>query len=299
MTDLTTFKSNSLVSSDLFSRLMETNKALAGGGGGSARRISIRGGRFREIVGGTQTRVNSSGSMNVVIVRSSGVVRTYFEGAYDPEKPAPPTCWSQDSNVPAPEVPEDQRQSNACRDCRMNIKGSGQGNSRACRFSARLAVCLEGDYSKIYQLQVPATSLFGESVNGNMPLQAYAKFLTENGMPTQGLVTQMYFDENSETPKLFFKPVRPLEEEELQEVLEHFDTKETMDAVTLTVSQTDAKRGEAPKPAKAAKPAAKPAAKAPVEDDDTEVEGPTRVEKKAASTATPDKLNDVLSAWDD
>jgi hypothetical protein len=53
MSDMTLFKNNPLVNSDLFKSLQEMNKNLAGGSTGSGvRRISIKGGRFRLIVGG-------------------------------------------------------------------------------------------------------------------------------------------------------------------------------------------------------------------------------------------------------
>ena len=129
-TDLSAFKGNPLVTSDAFKRMMELNKTLSGGGGGIPR-ISIRGGRFREIVGGEQVRVNSSGSMNVVVIGASGIGRTYFEGAYDPDVATAPTCWSADGDTPSKDVPSKQKKAAACRDCKMNIKGSGQGDSRA------------------------------------------------------------------------------------------------------------------------------------------------------------------------
>lgn len=297
-TDLSTFKGNALVSSDLFKKLMGLNKSLSGGG--DSRRISIRGGRFREIIGGEQVRVNSSGSMNIVVLSASPIGRTYYEGTYDTENPTPPVCWSQDGEKPAPEVAADKRKSDQCRTCPMNVKGSGQGNSRACRFSARLAVALEGQYDKVYQLSIPATSLFGAANNGNMPMQAYAKFLTANETPMLAVVTQMYFDEDSETPKLFFRPVRPLDEAELTQAIELAEHEDVERAITLTVSQRD-EEGGAPAAAKAAKPAAA-AAKEPTPTQEPEAEEPVaepkKTEAKPAAQAPAD-LGGVLSAWDD
>jgi len=102
-TDLTLFKNNALTMNERFQRMMEDTDRVAGMGR-TSRRISIRGGRFREIIGGDQQRVNSSGSMNVVIVRASRVSRTYYEGAYDPEKTAPPRCWSADTEKPSDDL---------------------------------------------------------------------------------------------------------------------------------------------------------------------------------------------------
>ena len=69
MSDMTLFEGgNSLVSSDLFKQLQEVDDNLSGGSGGSrVRRISLRGGRFRQMVGGEQVNVKNDGFLNVVI----------------------------------------------------------------------------------------------------------------------------------------------------------------------------------------------------------------------------------------
>lgn len=316
-TDITSFKSNALVSADLFKKLMDMNKTLAGGTGGTSRRISIKGGRFREMVNGEQIRVNSSGSMNVVLLATSKIGRTYFEGAYDPENPSAPTCWSTDSEKPDAAVPAEQRKANACRDCPMNIKGSArQGDGRACRFSARLAVAIEGSYDKVYQIQLPATSMFGDANGNKMGMQAYAKYMTANETPLIAVVTQMYFDENSETPKLYFRPLRPLENEELQDVLQLAEHEDVQKAITLTVYQQD-KGAESAAGTKAYNPkkqdfeiddAPKTEKKAAPKKEpeqlemsfDAPVEEPKRVEAKPTTTSEkPEELGSVLSAWDD
>jgi hypothetical protein len=180
----------------------------------------------------------------------------------------------------------------------MNIKGSGQGDSRACRFNQRLAVALEGQLSKVYQLQLPATSVFGEAKDGKMPMQAYAKYLHAHNAPAIAVLTQMYFDENAETPKLFFKAVRPLNEDELKEVVAIKDSDDAIKAITLTVSQVDGVKGEAEKPKaepKVEKPKAQP--KAAAEDDADE---PMKVEKKSAPPPKEDDdLASIVDGWDD
>jgi hypothetical protein len=294
MSELTLFQNSAIAKSDLFQSLMDTTKALMGGGGGM-RRISIKGGRFREIVGGQQVNVNSSGSINVVIVNAAAISRTYYAGAYDPDTPAAPTCWSTDTNTPAAEVPANQRQAARCADCKMNIKGSGAGESRACRFNQRLAVVLEGQYDTVYQLQLPATSVFGEAKDGKMPMQAYAKYLHAHNAPAIAIVTQVYFDVNAETPKLFFKAVRPLEEAELKEVLEAKDSDDAIKAITLTVAQTDGVQATTKTEAKVetkAEPKAAPKEEA--------TEEPMKIEKKSApAPKSDDDLADIVDAWDD
>lgn len=314
-TDLSLFKNTALTLNEKFQRMMDETNRIAGMGR-TSRRISIRGGRFREIIGGDQQRVNSSGSMNVVIIRASRISRTYYEGTYDPEKTTPPRCWSADAEKPSDDVPAKQRMSSKCATCPMNVKGSGAtGNGRACRFSMRLAVCIEGNLDTVYQMQLPATSIFGEVKDQKMGMQAYAKFLKANDLMMAGLVTQMYFDEDSETPKLFFKPVRPLDDEELNAVAEAYDTEEAQQAVEMTVYQTestsknaepeaDVEDDEPPAPKKAApvaKPKVAPVAEPEDEDEDEEDEEEVAPPKKRAaktSDSVKGSIASTLAAWD-
>lgn len=279
----------------MFQKLMAVSNKLAGGsaptGKGGYPRISIKGGKFRKIVNGEQVYVSRDNEMNIVIVSSSDIGRTFYEGQYNPENPAPPKCWSRDSKRPAEDVPEDQRMCTNCADCPMNVKGSGNGNARACRFGMQLAVAIEGELGSIYKLALPATSIFGSAEGGRMPMQAYGKYLAANNTPSPAIVTQMYFDENSEVPKLFFKAVRPLEDEELNTILPLVDAPETKAAITMTVAQAD---GLQPK---------KLEASAPITPESEEVEEPKKV--KAKTTAPEPKenassdLTAVIGEWDD
>jgi hypothetical protein len=295
MSELDLFKGNSLVTSDLFKDLLNTNDNLAGGGSGM-RRISFRGSRFRELVGGEQVNVNSSGSLNVVVLDAAKVARTYYAGTYDPENPAPPTCWSADTQTPAPDVPAEQRQASRCADCPMNVRGSGQGDTRACRFSQRIAVALENSYDKVYQVQLSATSVFGENKDGKMPMQAYARYLKAHNAPIQAVVTTMYFDENSDVPKLFFKAARPVDEAELKEVLELRKHEDVAKALTMTVSQSD---GVADKPAKKVEPKKSNNVLAD-EEDDAPIAEPKKTPKKEEVKASEDEgIDDLVAEWDD
>lgn len=289
MSDMTLFEGNSLVSSDLFKKLQETDDNLTGGSGGiKSHRISLRGGRFRELVNGEQVNVKSDGFINVVVINAAKLSRTYYKGTYDAENPSAPTCWSPDTQTPSSDVPKDQMQASRCMDCPQNIKGSGQGESRACRFSQRLAILLEGQMDTVYQLQLPATSIFGEARDGNMGMQAYAKYLKAHKTPSIAVVTQMSFDENSDTPKLFFKAVRPLNEDELNQAVSMKDSEDAIKAITLTVSQTDgvqAKRDGA------------------VQEDEVDIRepvpAPKKVAKKKEVAAPSDEEADLASIVDD
>ena len=271
----------------------DATNSLAGTGDGGlgARRISIKGGVFREFIGGKEYRVSEDRSMNVVIVKAAAKVsRIFYSGSYVEGEAVSPTCWSSDSQRPDERVKD--KQAATCLSCPQNIKGSGQGESRACRYQQRLAVVLEGDIDKkeVYQLVLPPTSVFGDGEKGRLPLQAYARHLKNHGTPITGVVTEMRFDTASPTPKLIFKPVRPVTEEEFNVVQELKDSPEAVAAITLTVAQTDGVKDKA-RPA-LAKPEVTTVA---VE----EVEEPKKAAPKKASATAEPKLEDLVGDWDD
>lgn len=299
MSEMTLFSGgNPLVNSDLFKSLRDMNKTLAGGSGGGGKRISIKGNKFRLFVDGEQVSVSKDDHLNIVVVNVAPISRTYYEGTYDPNNTAAPTCWSADTKTPSPDVPAEQRKASRCTDCPMNVKGSGQGDSRACRYNQRLAITLEGKPDEVYQLQLPATSLFGDGKNGKMPMQAYAKFLDAHNTPIIAVMTKMSLDENSETPKLFFSPVRPLTEEELNEAVAVKDSEDAIKAITLTVAQTD---GTKKKDSAAGTKSYNPAKEKIIVDDEDEIEEPKKVEAKKSTPAADPKasVSALVAEWDD
>jgi len=301
--------SSALANSDLFKSLQETTDKLAGGGG-DYKRISLKGSKFRLVVGGEQVGKPRTDSLNIVIVEAAELSRTYYEGDYDPDNPTPPTCWSADSKKPDDRVPADQRKSENCKDCPMAIKGSGQGQSAACRFSQRLAVALDTELDQdeipVYQLSLPAKSVFGAAENGHMPMQAFGKMLKTHKAPAIAVVTEMYFDEDSDTPKVFFKPNRMLAEDELKRVVELRDSEQVKDALVMTVSEADGvapavvnEPEEKPKAKTKAKP--KPEPEPEPEEEEEVIEEPTKVSKKAEKPEVDidDDLAGLIEDWDE
>src|ERR1035437_4109385 len=119
-------------------------KALMGGSAQIGKRISIKGGVFRLIADGKEVATVEERYLDVVIVNAAPKVsRTFYAAAYDENKAAAPDCWSQDGDKPASDVKAPQCSN--CAQCPQNVKGSGQGDSRACRYSQRLAVVLAHD----------------------------------------------------------------------------------------------------------------------------------------------------------
>jgi hypothetical protein len=272
----------------------DATNALAGGEGSlGSRRISIKGGVFREFIGGKEYRVSEERSMNVVIIKAAPKVsRIYYAGSYTEGEAVSPTCWSSDSQRPDEKVKADNKQSATCLTCPQNIKGSGQGEGRACRYQQRLAVVIDGEVDKeeVYQLVLPPTSVFGDGEKGKLPLQAYARHLKNHGTPITGVVTEMRFDTASPTPKLVFKPVRPVTEDEFLKVQELKESKEAIAAITLTVAQTDGVKDKAKNVLAAPK----------VEAVEVEaVEEPKKAAPKKPSASAEPSLDNLVREWDD
>jgi len=183
-------------------------------------RISIRESAFRKVIGGRETEVLENDALKLAIVKTAPISRMYYAGEFVSGDHNAPTCWSDDqaSGRPSKNVGEG-KQHVTCFDCKQNIKGSGQGNSRACRFRQRIAVILADDNSEltddtVYQLDLPSTSIFGNDQK-KMSMQAFAKYLNANKTPLATVLVEARFDADSSIPKLYFKAIRPLEEQEV------------------------------------------------------------------------------------
>lgn len=282
-----------------------TSTLVGSGNASSNRRLSIKGGVFRELINGKEHRVSEERAMNVVLINAAGISRMYFAGSYVEGETTKPACWSSNTQTPDAAVPQDQRQSQRCMDCKQNIKGSGQGEGRACRFQQRIAVLLDGEIEKreVYQLTLPQKSIFGDAENGKMPLQAYGRHLAAHNTNAIGIVTEMRFDTASPTPKLVFKPIRALNDDEIAIALEMRTHEDAIKAVTLNVSQMD---GVIPAPKIGGTPDElfeKPAPKAaaiPAPKAEEPIPEPKKVVKKSTAPAVEKAdLADLVGDWDD
>ena len=272
--------------------LDDTTKALMGSGGGGSKRISIEGGVWRLLVNGKEIAQKEERNLNVVVVAaSSKVARTYYAGTYKKGVSAPPDCWSANGEYPDKSV--EAPQSTGCANCPQNIKGSGQGEGRACRFSQRIAVVLDNDIGgDVFQLVLPSTSIFGEGEAGKWPLQMYAKMIGAKGVPITAVVTEMRFDTASSTPKITFKPVRFLETNEISTAIDQGKSTEAIKAITMTVAKAKDDTPALEAPAPVAKKAT------PVAEEATEAE-PTKRNAKKEEPAAKKDLSKILSDWDD
>lgn len=273
-------------------------KALSGSGG--VPRISIRGGVWRMMQGNEEIAKNKDRVMNVVVVAAAPATsRTFYDGDYVEGENRPPACWSVDGVTPNAEVKNPQ--ASKCQTCPQNIAGSGQGNSRACRYSRNLAVVLEGDMGgSVYKLNLPAQSIFGKPEGGKMPLEAYAKQLAAHRINVTAVVTEMEFDTDSATPKVVFKANRPLTQEEFAICREQGQTPAAEEAINHTFFVSEEQVNTKPAPAEAPWKPTKPAkpAKEVKEVKEAKSEEP-EVRETSKPQAPPKSAAAVMAQWDD
>lgn len=240
MTNMTVFNPTQLPAFARHAEPGALTKALAGGGGGFGDRLSIKGGVFRLIHDGKEVGQIDERHIDVVFVNAAPKVsRVYYIKKWDPDSEAvPPTCWSADGEKPDADVTEPQ--SANCASCPQNVAGSGEGEMRACRFQQRVAVVLADDIDgKVMQLGLPARSIFGKEENGAYPLQAYARWLAAQNIEANMVVTRMRFDTKVEQPKLLFRTIRWLTEDEYESAKEQGVSPSAVRAVEFTVAKLD------------------------------------------------------------
>jgi hypothetical protein len=269
----------------------ELTKQLAGRTG--TKRIVPKNGIFRKVVGGEEMG-KVKGSLNVVIVNASPKVgRIFYMKQWTPDaEPSAPDCFSNDGI--SPDAKAENPQSDRCDSCAQNIKGSGQGNSKACRYSRRLAMVLEEDFGtslegKVYQMNLASKSLFGDSVGDNThTFENYTKYLSNNGKSLDYVVTQVSFNENNDNQSVLFTPVRFINKGEY--AVTSKVAPETQKLVIMTPYQADVS---------GRKQLAAPAPKAVTQAD--AVAEPVKREGKAKPEAPAAKkdLASVVKAWGD
>ena len=267
-------------------------KQLAGRSG--VKRIVPKNGIFRKMVGGEEMG-KIKGDLSAIIVNAAPKVgRIFYMKQWSPEaEPTAPDCFSNDGN--APDAGSANPQSDRCDSCKQNIKGSGQGNSKACRYSQRIALVLEEDFGtslegEVYQMNLASKSLFGEGAGDNThTFGNYTKYLANNGKSLDYVVTSISFNEENDNQSVLFTPTRFINKTEYAVTSVVAAKPEVQKMVVMTPYQADASG----KQAKLEAPARKTAA----EDDEP---APTKRETKKPAEPTAKKdLDSVVKAWSD
>jgi hypothetical protein len=264
--------------------------------------------------------------------------RAYYEGAYDPDKPGRPLCWSEDGITPDAAIAEPQAEK--CKGCPMSVKGSKitENNKAvvACSEHRMLAVvpANKPEFTPL-RLKIAITSDYdgqspGLEQEGWYAFSNYTQMLRANAVPhTSLLVTKMKFDPNVAYPKVIFSAdhwvpethmaviKKLIHSDEVAQLLSGTWTPEGADGHKKAETASVAKLDPPAKPAPVAKaaPVAKPTlvTKAPADDGDIVLEGeasdPEPVAKvapaapkaapKAAKAAEPTVTKPVEALLDD
>jgi hypothetical protein len=268
----------------------ELTKQLAGKTG--VKRIVPKNGIFRKTVGGEEMG-KVKGNLNAIIVNASPAVgRIFYAKQWTPDaEPTAPDCFSNDGR--APDAGSANPQADRCDNCEKNIKGSGQGNSKACRYSRRIAMVLEEDFGtslegEVYQMNLASKSLFGEGAGDNThTFENYSKYLSNNGKSLDYVVTQISFNEENDNQSVLFTPTGYINKAQYAVTSQVAQKPEVLKMVVMTPYQADV----------SGKPAQLKAPAAPAE---SAIEEPAKREKKAEPKPTVKKdLDSVVKAWSD
>lgn len=279
----------------------ELTKQLAGRTG--TKRIVPKNGIFRKVVGGEEMG-KVKGTLDVIVVSASPKVgRIFYAKQWTPDsEPTAPDCFSNDGD--APDAQAANPQASRCDACPQNIKGSGMGNSKACRYSRRIALVLEDDFGtplegEVYQMNLASKSLFGQSPSDNThTFENYVKYLGNNGKSLDWYITKLSFNEDNDNQSLLFTPVEHIKRSHYDVVTKVGNTPAVQKMITMTPYQAQTGKGNAlPAPAAPA-----PQAAAPTKVVAEEVPEPTKRESKKAEVPAPAAkrdLDSVLKAWGD
>lgn len=261
-------------------------------GGGAVKRISLRGRVFRLVDGGKEIAKNTDAHLDVVIINGSRTVqKTWYSQEYDPNETSMPDCWSSNGEHPDDDVPEPPHRN--CKECPKAVKGSSGSGRAACKFSMRLAVVLrnniEGD---IFQLTLPAKSIFGKGDLEHMPFLQYARYVGQSGYNLNTLVTRMSFDFDSDVAKLFFSNVEFLDLEKHNAAKQQGASQIALSASRLRFSKKDNSIPQLVAPAGSAA--------AQVKDTEVIPEPIKRsATKKVETLGTKESLKSMIDKWGD
>ena len=225
-------------------------------------------------------------AVRVVIIKAApGLSKVFYREGYDEDESAgaKPDCFSHDGVKPDSSVSTPEAKT--CAVCPHNAWGSGNnGKGRACSDSKRIAVAAEGALDKPMLLRVPPASLKG--------LAEFGAMLAKRGVPYQGMVARISFDQEASSPKLVYKPARFLEEDELTQV-KLLQDDEIVEAIlgkpSVGVPAVELDDEAEPAPAPKAKAKAKPA---PVELEEEEDEPAPAPKAKAKPAVVEEEEED-------
>jgi len=305
MTNLTIFKNPNAMTAGALPP-SKLGAQIASSMGGYNRIATNTNGTFKRIVNGEQVGKAIRGEFNAIILAMlDKPSRSFYASDYDPDaKGSAPDCFSNLGDKPEASV--SNRQSANCASCPKNIEGSGKlGKGKACRFSRKVALFLDGDDSgDVYQFNIPAKSLFGKVTGNVLPFEQYCRHLVSNQAAPDRVVTTVAYNLDAETMELTFTADRFIDLDELERVNEAQNNPATMRLISFDVVKTETAAPEE----EPAKLVIKSSPKKPSfldeddgeNDEEEELPAPVKRASKKTTPATPTgKLANVVSEWGD
>lgn len=146
-------------------------------------------------------------SIEVVIIDSGTLSRNYYNDGKL-------VCWSYDCDFPDAAVTD--KQAGRCIDCSKSIRTGDAAGRAPCKFFTKIKVAFP-EQAVWYEIRLNALSLFSKE-DSRMNLYKYIEHLERNREHVSSVLTEIYFVQHRDFYKMYFKPVRPLSEEELANV---------------------------------------------------------------------------------
>lgn len=174
-------------------------------------------------------------SIQLNVLRANPKTRVYFSGSYieGESDNTRPTCQSDDGIAPRADAEEPQAKK--CSICPHAVWGSrtnddgSPGKGTECSVNTRLAVTAPDNLDMPFLLRVPAGSKknYSDAV----------KMADARGLPYNALVLKVSFDPTAPAPKLVFKPVGLLSDEDFEKANAKYDSDLVKDIVGLGRSE--------------------------------------------------------------
>ena len=196
------------------------SELMANVGGGGFPVMSIKGKVFSLVKGGErETLMNPNDpdevatSINVVILKANpNLSKVWYAKNFVEGSDAKPDCFSHDGIAPDPSV--ETPVAKKCSACPKNEWGSkiteDGKKAKACADSRRLAIANVDEIDHPILLRCPAATL--------KPLAEFGAELAKRNIPYNAVLTKIGFDREAASPKLTFKPVGFLSEEQFAQV---------------------------------------------------------------------------------
>lgn len=197
--------------------------------------VGIKGGKFRIRYKGEDrmltmphpqdpTQTIPVSFIDVVIVKANGFLnKQFYAGAYQEGSDSPPDCYSLNGKTPSPQVQQPQHSN--CALCPMNQFGSKIGDNgqkqKACRDTKKLAMVPLAD---IRNASMGGAMLFRVPPSSLKDLSVMSDALKGRGYPYNSVAVRIGFDTTVSHPKPTFQALRPLNDDEVDLVLEMFSS---------------------------------------------------------------------------